>query len=223
MISSIVLARPGHTPAPLTEEIPMIKHRIALFLALATLTAAASAGAAEPQKSVFNFRGLTGQALFSSINGCQITSVQIIGNQNVSHSVGEKPVTTDFATLIYISFNPCTGDFRILSGSAEASVSGSLQGGVTISGTIPVFDTAGIATTATLNVGLSPNGDVSHTVENFQITGGGTTVAVRSVGDSVPATSTGSVDAAGVDLLAGLGTGGGSIATTNGGTVSIFH
>jgi hypothetical protein len=201
----------------------MTKHPIALFLALATLTASASSRAAEPQRSVFSFHGLTGQALFSKIDGCQITRVQIIGNQNVSHGAGEKPATTDFATLIYISFNPCTGDFRILSGSGEASVSGSLRGGVTISGTIPVFDTAGIASTADLNVALSPNGDVSHTVENFQITGGGTTVAVRSVGDSVPATSTGSVNAAGVDLLAGVGTGGGSIATTNGGTVSIFH
>jgi hypothetical protein len=201
----------------------MTKHPIALFLALATLTASASSRAAQPQKSVFSFHGLTGQALFSKIDGCQITRVQIIGNQNVSHDAGGKPATTDFATLIYISFNPCTGESRILTGSAEASVSGSLRGGVTISGTIPVSDSAGIADTATLNIALAPNGDVSHTVENFQITGGGTTVAVRSVGDSVPATSTGSVNAAGVDLLAGVGTGGGSIATTNGGTVSIFH
>jgi hypothetical protein len=200
----------------------MSTHRVSLFVVLTALTLGASARAAEPQRSVFNFRGLTGQAQFSRADSCQITSVQIIGNQNVSHSTGGQPVTTDFATVIYISFNFCTGDFRILSGSGDATVDGSLQG-LSITGTIPVFDTSGLATSVTLDVSLSPVGDVTHSVENFGITSRDLTVQVRSVGASTSATATGSLSDGTTDLLAGLGTGGGSIAQTNGGTVTIIR
>jgi hypothetical protein len=101
-------------------------------------------------------------------------------------------------------------------------VNGSLRG-LTINGTIPFNDTLSGQTTASVNVTLTATGEVAHDVENFQITGGGTTVAVRSVGSSTSATASGSVVVDGVNLAAGLGTGSGAISNTNGGTVTIFH
>lgn len=199
----------------------MSKHRLSLVLTLTILAFGGSARAGEPQRSVFNFHGLTGQAQFSKSDSCQITIVQIIGNQNVSHSTGGRPVTTDFATVIYITFNFCTGDFRILSGSGDATVDGGLNG-LTITGSIPVNDTAGLATSVALDVELAPVGEVTHSVENFGITSRDLTVQVRSVGASTSATASGSLSDGASDLLAGLA-GGGSIAQTNGGTVTIIR
>jgi hypothetical protein len=193
-----------------------------LILAVATLTASTGAQAAPPQKSVFQFRGLNGQASWSDFNGCQLSSVQVIGNENVAHDVGGKPVTTDFATVIYVLVDFCTGQFRFGSGSGEAVVSGSLQS-MTITGTIPINDSAFGALTATLDVTLTATGEVTRGVNNFHTNGGGTTIVVRSIGATADATPGGSVTVDGVNIVAGLAPGDSAIAETNGGSITIFH
>jgi len=201
----------------------MIKRGMSLLiLAVATLVATTSAQAAPPQKSVFSFRGLNGQANWFDVTGCQLASVQVIGNQNVAHSTGGKPVTTDMVTVIYTIFNFCTGEFRIGSGSGDASISGSLRS-MTITGTIPINDLTQGPLTATVNVTLTASGEVTRGVNNFHTNGGGTTIAVRSVGATAEATPSGSVVVGGVDLVAGLTTSDSAISETNGGSVTIFH
>jgi hypothetical protein len=195
------------------------------FLALAILAVATPALAEPPQKSIFNFRGLTGQASWSDFDGCLLTSVQLVANQNVSQSPGEPPGETDQLTLSYVVVDFCTGEFRFGSGSGPAFVEGSLRG-LTIEGTIPILEssnTGTVETTATVIVTLSPTGEVTRGEQNFNLTTPTTVVQVRSIGASTSADPSGVVVVDGVDLIDGVGGTTGTISQTNAGTVTIFH
>jgi len=201
----------------------MTKHWTALTFAVATTLALATAEAAAPQKSVFSFRGLTGQASWFDVAGCQLTSVQVLANENVSHSVGGgPPVTTDDVTVIYTLFDVCTGQFRIGSGSGPGTIDGSLRA-VTITAAVPINDSSLGQVTASVDVTLTATGAVTRGVNNFHVTSPTLTEAVRSVGATTAADSSGSVVVAGTDLVVGLGGATGAISETNGGTVTIFR
>ena len=199
----------------------MMKHGTVTLL-LVTLAAAGTAQAAPPQKSVLTFRGLTGQASWFDFAGCVLTSVQVLANENVSHTEATHPVTTDDVAVFYTIFNVCTGDFRNGSGSGTGTINGSLQG-VTIQATLPVNDVTVGQLTAVINVTLTPTGDVTRGVNNFHFTGPTQVIQVRSVGATTAAVPSGTVLLEGVDLVAGLSPGTGAISDTNGGTITIFH
>ena len=204
----------------------MKKHRTAL-MAMAIVAAVAAPAAAEPaQKSVFSFRGMTGDATWSAFNGCTFSSVRVLANQNLSHSTGGPPSDeTDEVAVFYTIFDVCANTFRFGSGSGSGFIDGSLRS-LTVEGTIPItqFDSTGqtIQTTATVIVTLTATGDVTRGENNFTITTPTTVTAVRSVGASTSAVPSGVVVVDGVDLIDGL-SGAGTIAQTNGGTVTIFH
>jgi len=58
-----------------------------------------------------------------------------------------------------------------------------------LTGTIPVNDFTQGQITATVNVTLTASGEVTRGVNNFHTNGGGTTIAVRSVGATAAASA----------------------------------
>jgi hypothetical protein len=200
------------------------KPRVSM-LAFALALSASTAGAARadaPQRNVFSFHGLNGLASWFTFDGsCSLTSVTVIGNENVLHDPGSRPVTTTDVTLLYTIANFCTQEFRNGSGSGTGTLSGNLQQ-LTIQGTIPINDSAG-STSATVDVTLTATSAATHQENNFHAAGPTMVVQVRSVGATAPGTAAGSVVIDGVDLLANLGPGTASLSTTDGGTITIIH
>jgi hypothetical protein len=207
----------------------MKKHGRAVTLAFATLaflTLSAGATRADAvQKSVFNFRGLTGQAAWGSFDGCQLTQVTVLATENVAHSTGSGPTTTDDVAVFYFVVNFCTGEFRVGSGVGSGTISGSLSA-LSIQATVPITEQTqnGVTTTtATVDVTLTATGDVTRSVDNFHnVDGGNLVVQVRSVGARTAAIPSGSVIVDGVDLVSGVAPAPSQITETNGGTVTIF-
>jgi hypothetical protein len=195
------------------------------LLALAFLAVATPAAADPPQKSVLTFHGLTGQASWFDFDdsGCVLTSVQVVANQNVSHSPEEPPsAETDQITVSYVVADFCTGAFRFGSGAGPGFIDGSLRG-LVIEGNVPVFDTQVGATTVAVIVTLEPTGDVNHDPQTFNLTTPTTVTQIRLIGASTSAVPSGVVVLDGVDLVDGVGGASGTISQTNGGTITIFH
>jgi hypothetical protein len=208
----------------------MKKYGRAATLAFATLAflmlSAAAARADAPQKRVSSFHGLTGQAVWSSFNGCQLTQVTVLATQNVAHNTGGSPAVSDNVTVVYFLVDFCTGSFRVGSGAGDGSISGSLRE-MTVQATVPITETTSggtTSTTATVDVALTATGDVTRDVQNFHdVSGGNLVVQVRSVGARTAAIPSGSVIVNSVDIVDGVTPAASSqITDTNGGTITIF-
>src|SRR5687768_9846252 len=103
-------------------------NRIGLAAAILLSGFVASANAAAPEHSTYQFRGLGAYAETYSYDVCSVSAAYVSANQNTSHTDGSgKPVTSDYGYVYWNSFNWCSGSWTGGYAFGDLSVSGNAK------------------------------------------------------------------------------------------------